>query len=97
MSTEHDRTVLNMILNPLMPNTPFEENDNSENASDPFENLPNIVKCREFEKQGVKAAEKNDLNLSVSFFTKAIEICPENPSSFNNRAQTYRLQNKLDG
>uniref|UniRef100_A0AC34RMS9 Rab-GAP TBC domain-containing protein n=1 Tax=Panagrolaimus sp. JU765 TaxID=591449 RepID=A0AC34RMS9_9BILA len=96
MSTAHDRAVLNMILNPLMPNAPFEENDNSETDPDPFENLPNIAECRELEKQGIEAAEKNDLDSSISLFTKAIETCPGNPSPFNNRAQTYRLQNKLE-
>ncbi|KAE9555788.1 hypothetical protein FO519_001002 [Halicephalobus sp. NKZ332] len=96
MTTANDRAVLNMILNPLLPNEPFDENGNSGPLPDPFENLPNISECRELEKQGVQAAEKKDAALSIQFFTKAIEICPENPSPYNNRAQAYRLENKID-
>ena len=96
MSTANDRAVLNMILNPLLPNEPFDPNGNP-NPADPCETLPRFAECREIEKAGIQAAEEEKLDEAIEKFNAAIEICPQNPHPYNNRAQAYRLQNKIDG
>lgn len=96
MTTPRDRSVLNTILNPLMPNEPFDENDNSEYV-DPFSNLPNYNECKTIEKDGIKEAEQNNISKAIELFTKAVDTCPNNPSPYNNRAQAYRLDNNIEG
>ena len=92
MSTANDRAVLNMILNPLLPNEPFDPNGNP-NPVDPFESLPKFAECRELEKSGIKLAEDEKFDEAIKKFNEAIDICPQNPHPYNNRAQAYRLQN----
>ncbi len=46
---------------------------------------------------GFKSAEKNDLKRSIECFNKAIEIAPHWASSYNNRAQAFRLIGNIDG
>ncbi len=47
--------------------------------------------------QGVRLAEQNYLAEAIECFTRAIELDPQQPSPFNNRAQAYQLQNKTKG
>lgn len=47
--------------------------------------------------EGVKAAEKNDLNKSLEFFNQVIEKAPHWASGYNNRAQALRLSGDVDG
>uniref|UniRef100_A0A914Y4N0 Tetratricopeptide repeat protein n=1 Tax=Panagrolaimus superbus TaxID=310955 RepID=A0A914Y4N0_9BILA len=96
MSTANDRAVLNMILNPMLPNEPFDPNGNP-NPTDPCENLPRFSECRELEKIGIQLAEEEKFDDAIEKFNAAIEICPLNPHPYNNRAQAYRLQNKIEG
>uniref|UniRef100_A0A914BZT9 Tetratricopeptide repeat protein 36 n=1 Tax=Acrobeloides nanus TaxID=290746 RepID=A0A914BZT9_9BILA len=63
----------------------------SENYSD----LPNIDECTRLEALGVRAAESKDYSSALEKFSEAIEKCPGNPSPYNNRAQTYRLMEKI--
>jgi tetratricopeptide (TPR) repeat protein len=95
MSTANDRAVLNMILNPLLPNEPFDPNGNP-NPADPCESLPRFSECRELEKAGIYLAEKEKFDEAIEKFNAASEICPQNPHPYNNRAQAYRMKNKVE-
>lgn len=107
MATPKDKAVLNTILNPLMPNSIIDENENEllAESNTPFvfpidldySDLPNIDECRRLESLGVRAAETKDYPNALTKFTEAIEICPNNPSPYNNRAQAYRLMENVDG
>ena len=46
---------------------------------------------------GVRLAEQNRLADAIECFNQAIAINPQYPSSYNNRAQAYQLQNKTQG
>jgi tetratricopeptide (TPR) repeat protein len=46
---------------------------------------------------GVRLAEANCLIEAIKYFTRAIELDPQQPSPFNNRAQAYQLQNNTKG
>lgn len=42
-------------------------------------------------------AEQNRLTEAIESFNRAIALDPEQPSAYNNRAQAYQLQNRIDG
>lgn len=60
------------------------------------ESSPEAQKSKEFEISGVKAAEVGNIAEAIQLFTKAIEICPERASGYNNRAQVRYLKIKED-
>lgn len=41
---------------------------------------------------GVKHAEKQKIEEAIKCFTEAIEILPDYPSAYNNRAQAFRMK-----
>ena len=47
--------------------------------------------------QGIKLAEQNDIKSSIECFNRAIKIAPHWASSYNNRAQAFRLFNDMNG
>ncbi|KAL7072310.1 hypothetical protein ACQ4LE_008394 [Meloidogyne hapla] len=95
MCSQRDKEVLNMILNPNMPFKFENEEDKEENKED-YSHLQNYKESEVQNMGGVKLAEGGDLEEALRKFNKAIEICPQNPSVYNNRAQLYRLMGKLD-
>lgn len=46
---------------------------------------------------GVKEAEEKRLGRSIEFFNLAVEKAPHWASSYNNRAQAYRLSGNMKG
>ncbi|KAL3074732.1 hypothetical protein niasHS_014177 [Heterodera schachtii] len=96
MSTERDKNVLNLILNPMLP---FGLEDGEENESkseeEKYSKLPNFGQSEQLGKEGVELAEKGDLENAMKKFNEAIGICPQNPSNYNNRAQLFRLMFKI--
>ncbi|EGT56377.1 hypothetical protein CAEBREN_26007 [Caenorhabditis brenneri] len=91
MTTSHDRAVLNQILNPLMPTTDSGVGEVHLEA-DKVDH-PGYILSSQLEKEAVLLAEGMKLADAIEKFSKAIQVCPLNPSAFNNRAQAYRLQN----
>jgi hypothetical protein len=61
--------------------------------------LFNEIKIRNFPKKiiGIKSAEAKDLKRSLECFNHAIEVAPHWASSYNNRAQAFRLFGEMDG
>lgn len=53
--------------------------------------------ARKLNLQGVQAAETGKLDEAITIFSEAIEEAPEHASSYNNRAQAYRLQGRIPG
>jgi len=98
MTTPSDQAVLNAIFNPLMPGAEGPEENDRRAAAEIEEEAssPEAQKSKEFEVSGVKAAEVGNIVESIQLFTKAIEICPERASGYNNRAQAFRLLQKVD-
>ena len=45
----------------------------------------------------MKLAEQNQLPEAIDRFNQAIVLDPRQPSAYNNRAQAYQLQNRIDG
>lgn len=96
MATKHDRAVLNSLFNPLLPLGEFvyDEAINSE-LKDEEIITPEIEEAKELELEGVKTAEAGQIKKAIHIFTKAINIAPNRASSFNNRAQAYRLDGNI--
>ncbi|KAG1048865.1 hypothetical protein G6F43_008774 [Rhizopus delemar] len=56
-----------------------------------------IPKLEQLEKESVQAAEKeNDLNKALDLINQCIQLEPKYASAYNNRAQIYRLLQKID-
>jgi len=86
--------VLNSILNPNLPlgeavYDPEEQVEEVEVEEDSKEIL-------DAEKEAVQAAEKGDLTGALTLFDKLVELDPERPSSYNNRAQALRMVGRPD-
>jgi len=96
MSTDRDASVLNAILNPSFPGigVPLRPN----RTVDEFpgvSSLPGFIECNKLEVEGVQLAEGGFFDEALLKFTGAINCCPSNPSPYNNRAQLYRLMQKI--
>ncbi|CAD5212323.1 unnamed protein product [Bursaphelenchus okinawaensis] len=94
MASERDKAILNMIMNPMMPtgnvteDVPVEEED--------YSHLENYSKAQELEVDGIRLSEEKKHDEALLKFDQAIEICPNNPSAYNNKAQTLQFQRKMD-
>ncbi|PIC44099.1 hypothetical protein B9Z55_004586 [Caenorhabditis nigoni] len=91
MTTSHDRAVLNQILNPLMPTSDSGVGE-VHLESDKVDH-PGYTLSSQLEREAVRMAESMNVTDAIEKFTEAIQVCPLNPSAYNNRAQAYRLQN----
>lgn len=111
MSTQRDKDVLNMILNPLMPTKNFnpDEVDKCVEEEGKYElqkwrllyldysHLPNYAQSRQFEIEGIQLSEEKNYTEAIKKFDQAISACPDNPSAYNNRAQQYQLLKQTEG
>lgn len=52
---------------------------------------------KQLELQGVSAAETGDIQTALQYFDQAIQLLPQRPSAYNNRAQTRRLHGDTAG
>jgi len=53
--------------------------------------------ARTLELQGVAAAEAGKFDEAIKIFTASIDVAPEHASSYNNRAQAFRLKGNIAG
>ncbi|KAG0229726.1 Tetratricopeptide repeat protein 36 [Actinomortierella wolfii] len=94
MSTEnaisgHDARILDMVFNPEGTMQPDRQEALSQK---PVEIDPELLtKVQKLEQESILLAEKDDVEGAVAELTKAIELCPEYASAYNNRAQAYRI------
>merc|ERR1711874_548834 len=96
MSTQNDRDVLNSLLNPNLPL--------GEGVFDPDQQVPQSQteadyddeNVKKLETEGVKAAEEGDLSRALELFNEVVSLAPLRPSSYNNRAQAFRLAGRPD-
>ncbi|KAK8749666.1 hypothetical protein OTU49_015469, partial [Cherax quadricarinatus] len=97
MSLAGDRAILNSIFNPLLPvgECVYQE-DIPEEPQDCEEISPENEEAKNHEIKGIRAADTGDIETAVGFFNRAIEIAPARASGYNNRAQAFRLQGKVD-
>ncbi|CAJ0957440.1 unnamed protein product, partial [Mesorhabditis belari] len=93
MATAHDRKILNRILNPLMPD---EDPTEEKVAEDEQIDHPEYAKSRQLEKEAIALAEGGNIAKALEKFDEAIQVCPVNPSAFNNRAQAHRLNSETE-
>ena len=66
-------------------------------CSEPEQETEVVKQAREFELQGVQAAEQGNVEEALTYFEKAIGVAPERPSGYNNRAQALRLNGNVQG
>lgn len=53
-----------------------------------------ILRSKNLELEGVELTEAGKLDEAIGKFDEAIEVSPQRPSPYNNRAQLYRLLEK---
>ena len=56
-----------------------------------------VKDAKEIEIEGVRLAEKGNIDLSLEMFTKAIQLAPNRASGYNNRAQSWQLKGNIPG
>ncbi|GFS04450.1 tetratricopeptide repeat protein 36-like [Elysia marginata] len=93
--TSHDKQVLDQIFNPGLPYG--DEVDTEDNVPQPGEDSEEVKQAKDFEIQGVRAAEAGNVEAALGFFQKAVQTAPEWPSAYNNRAQALRLKGDVLG
>eukprot|EP00112_Aurelia_sp_Birch-Aquarium-sp1_P007557 Seg1823.11 transcript_id=Seg1823.11/GoldUCD/mRNA.D3Y31 product="Tetratricopeptide repeat protein 36" protein_id=Seg1823.11/GoldUCD/D3Y31 len=90
-----DDLVLEAIFNPNLPNVTEEEICKECSCDDELD--PAILsKVKELEIEGVNAAEAGDMEKSLQVLNNAINLAPNYASSYNNRAQLYRIQGDME-
>lgn len=87
MSTKNDRSVLNSILNPLVP---IGEDCEYDEISQ-IDTEVATAEVKGLEAEGAKKADNGDLDGAIDMFSRAIDLCPGRASCYNNRAQAFRL------
>jgi len=99
MSNINDKAVLHAIFNPELPVSGelIEEEEKYESRIDDEDTTENLNEAKALEIQGVKKAENGDFIGALDDFTKAIQLCPDRPSGYNNRAQALRLNGDVQG
>jgi len=99
MSNVNDKAVLHAIFNPELPVSGelIEEEEKYESQIDDEETSENLYEAKALELQGVKKAESGDFIGALDDFTKAIQLRPDRPSGYNNRAQALRLNDDTQG
>ncbi|ESO88825.1 hypothetical protein LOTGIDRAFT_193123 [Lottia gigantea] len=95
--TAHDKAILSQIFN---PNLPFSEsNDEYDTASiidiEPQSTLE-VKEAKELEVKGVKEAEEENYDEALKYLNQAVNKAPSWASTYNNRAQVYRLMGQND-
>ena len=90
----NDDMILEAIFNPSLQGEAT--SSTAKNCSDITEDEGNtayvLTMVKKLENEAVLAAENGDYEKSLSIFDNAINIAPTHASSYNNRAQLYRLQ-----
>ncbi|GFO12056.1 tetratricopeptide repeat protein 36-like [Plakobranchus ocellatus] len=94
--TSRDKQVLNQIFNPGLPyGDEVETEDDTSFLNE--SNSEKVQQAKELEIQGVRAAESGNVDGALGFFQQAVDIAPEWPSAYNNRAQALRLKGDIPG
>lgn len=94
MSTEHDKEILNAIFNPLLPTLNGNFATDGSIPDDDYEDesiTPEAQEAKLLEMKGIQASEQENYEDALLHFTKAIALAPHIASSYNNRAQAFRL------
>ncbi|XP_033763281.1 tetratricopeptide repeat protein 36-like [Pecten maximus] len=94
----HDKAVLNRIFNPNLPYGDVVD-ENNEEVTPALEEIETdeAKEAKQYEAEGVDAAEAGDLELALNKFALAIQVCPDRGSGYNNRAQALRLKGDVQG
>ena len=68
-----------------------------DNIADNEDDVENIELVKKLELEGVRAAERGEIDAALDTFTRVITMAPNWASGYNNRAQAYRLRGDLTG
>ncbi|XP_055599932.1 tetratricopeptide repeat protein 36 [Uranotaenia lowii] len=93
--SDHDRQVLESIFNPSQIGGEEQLYSGEEEYPDDLQDIaepdnPRIKQSQTLELEAIKLAEHGKLQEAITIFSRAIEIAPERPAPWNNRAQAYR-------
>jgi len=95
--SENDERVLRRIFEPHLPDC-----GETEEQEQQWTGVEEVVsaeteEARRLELEGVKTAARGDLSAALDLFDRAIQLAPDRPSGYNNRAQTLRLLHDTSG
>ncbi|XP_060521646.1 tetratricopeptide repeat protein 36 homolog [Cylas formicarius] len=92
---DHDKAVLTCIFNPHLPIVEAYQVRATELKDDEEQN-DLVLKTKKMEMEAVERAEKGDLEFGLQLLTEAINIAPERPSLYNNRAGVFQYMRRFD-
>lgn len=98
-SSDRDTAVLNCIFNPHLPlgEASAVSTKPSDTQIDNEYDSQLLQQAKELEVNGIKLAERGDLEGAINYFSQSIEVLPNRPSGYNNRAQAHRLNGNING
>ncbi|XP_008548836.1 tetratricopeptide repeat protein 36 [Microplitis demolitor] len=91
--SEHDKSVLDVIFDPLQL---MSSGQNLNQPEDQVTDKINDQEIVELVKRAIETAECGELDKALNFFDKAIAKAPDCPSILNDRAQALRLAGRVD-
>lgn len=91
----HDKAVLTRIFSPNLPYGDIVYEDHSVGLTFVEIETDELKNAKQLEIEGVNLAESGHVENAIELFNKAILLAPEHASSYNNRAQAYRLQGNI--
>ncbi|XP_050080959.1 tetratricopeptide repeat protein 36 homolog [Anopheles maculipalpis] len=97
--SEHDRQVLESILNPSqIGGEEYLLQEEEKHLDDPQDvnaaNDPRVKESQRMELEAIALASEGKLPDALELLSKSIEAAPERPAPWNNRAQVYILLGK---
>lgn len=89
-----DDLILEAIFNPSLQGGAIADKSNNSSDSNEDDGIAAdvLANVKRLETEAVTAAENCNYEESLELLNNAINIAPKHASSFNNRAQLYRLQ-----
>ncbi|CAN7987421.1 unnamed protein product [Ixodes pacificus] len=100
MATANDKAVLEAVFNPLFSELGFscDDEDSAEISGQLWHELDTDVpaEVKELEVEGVRAAERQEIDKAIEIFSKAVQLCPRRASGYNNRAQALRIKGDVE-
>ncbi|XP_054724026.1 tetratricopeptide repeat protein 36-like [Uloborus diversus] len=96
MSSKEDLAILNSVFNPLSPlGEGIFDHVAPEELKDEDDSSASVSEAKRLELEAVRSAESGDVTSAIRIFGEAIDLAPNRPSGYNNRAQAYRLKGEI--
>ncbi|XP_027195977.2 tetratricopeptide repeat protein 36 homolog [Dermatophagoides pteronyssinus] len=98
MANNKDQKVIDFMFDPFLVEQNFSDpadNDDDNLSDHPQKLTTEQQESKRLEMKAIESANNGQYDQAFDYFQQALQLWPENASVLNNRAQTYRLQNRI--